>query len=96
MPSYVEYQKQIEELSRLAEAQRASEIGAAKEQIRSIMNTYGLTIDDLDTGRKLPNKQRDRAPIKYKDEATGETWSGRGRTPRWLEGKDRSQYLIKS
>ncbi|MBR5950393.1 MAG: H-NS histone family protein [Actinomycetaceae bacterium] len=31
---------------------------------------------------------------KYRDPVTGQTWSGRGRTPLWLVGKDKGQFLI--
>jgi DNA-binding protein H-NS len=34
-------------------------------------------------------------PTKYRNEATGETWTGRGRAPKWLEGKNKDDYLIK-
>jgi DNA-binding protein H-NS len=31
---------------------------------------------------------------KYRDPATGETWTGRGKAPKWIEGKNRSSYAI--
>ena len=31
---------------------------------------------------------------KYRDPATGATWTGRGREPKWIEGKDRAGYLV--
>jgi DNA-binding protein H-NS len=31
---------------------------------------------------------------KYRDPATGKTWTGRGRAPTWLEGKDKVKFLI--
>lgn len=34
-------------------------------------------------------------PPKYRDPQTGKTWSGRGRIPKWIEGKDRENFLIK-
>ena len=40
-------------------------------------------------GRKLGKV----AP-KYRDPATGMTWTGRGRAPVWIVGDDRSKYLI--
>ena len=33
-------------------------------------------------------------PDKYYDPDTGQSWSGRGKPPRWLQDKDRTQYLI--
>jgi len=31
---------------------------------------------------------------KYRDPATGKTWTGRGKAPKWIDGKDRSKFLI--
>jgi len=31
---------------------------------------------------------------KYRDIATGATWSGRGREPTWLRGKNREDFAI--
>jgi DNA-binding protein H-NS len=31
---------------------------------------------------------------KYRDPNSGQTWTGRGRSPKWLEGKDKKQFLI--
>jgi DNA-binding protein H-NS len=40
---------------------------------------------------------RSRTPSqpKYRDPATGATWSGRGRAPGWIQGKKRERFLIK-
>lgn len=29
---------------------------------------------------------------RYRNPKTGETWSGRGRPPRWIEGRDRKPF----
>lgn len=98
MSTYQEYTVKIAELQHLAEAARKSEIAGAKEQIASIMKEYGLTVADLTRSEsktaKAP-KVRNPVAAKYRDEATGETWTGRGRSPKWLEGKDKNQFLIK-
>ena len=31
---------------------------------------------------------------KYRDKSTGATWTGRGKPPKWIEGKNREEYLI--
>ena len=31
---------------------------------------------------------------KYLNPETGETWSGRGRAPRWLDGKNREDFAV--
>ena len=31
---------------------------------------------------------------KYRDPSTGKTWTGRGKAPLWLAGKDKASFLI--
>ncbi|WP_082883355.1 H-NS family nucleoid-associated regulatory protein [Caballeronia calidae] len=31
---------------------------------------------------------------RYQDPVSGATWSGRGRAPNWIAGKDRDQFLV--
>ena len=95
MSTYQEYQAQIAELQQLAEAARKNEIAGAKAEIASIMKTYGLSIEDMKDTKTKPVKAPKSVAVKYRDDATGETWTGRGRPPRWLDGKDKNQFLIK-
>lgn len=95
MSTYQEYTAKIAELQQLAEAARKNEIAGAKAQITAIMKDYGLTIADLGGAKAKTTKVRIPVAAKYRDDATGETWTGRGRSPKWLEGKDKNQYLIK-
>ncbi|MFC0168443.1 H-NS family nucleoid-associated regulatory protein [Pseudoduganella danionis] len=96
MTTYQEYKAKIAELETLAETARKNEKTAAIEQIHSIMREYGLTVADLGSGSKTKTgKKRAPVPAKYRDSATGQTWTGRGRAPKWLEGKNKEQYLIK-
>ncbi|MFM2323494.1 MAG: hypothetical protein RL244_373, partial [Pseudomonadota bacterium] len=32
---------------------------------------------------------------KYRNNETGETWTGRGKPPRWIQDKNREDFLIK-
>ena len=71
----------------IAEAQR-EERGAAIAKIKSLMTEYGLTLADL-SGR-APSTSGARKPsgkvaAKYRNPATGDTWSGRGLKPNWLK-----------
>lgn len=95
MSTYQEYTAKIAELQQLAEEARKNEIADAKARIAAIMKEYNLTIADLGTAKAKPAKERVPVPVKYRDDATGDTWTGRGRAPKWLEGKDKNQYLIK-
>jgi len=96
MTTYQEYKAKIAELETLAETARKNETAAAKDQILSLMREFGLTIADLGApGKSKTGKKRAPVPPKYRDDASGQTWTGRGRAPKWLEGKNKDQYLIK-
>lgn len=84
MPTYKELVAQAQELMRQAEAAREAEISAVISEIRAKMDEYGITVADLAGPGKPKGKGRAPAPAKYRHPNTGETWSGRGRAPRWL------------
>ena len=69
--------------TQIATAQR-EERQAAIAQIKTFMADHGLTLADLGTLAKTKSGGGKVAP-KYRDKATGETWSGRGLQPRWLK-----------
>jgi DNA-binding protein H-NS len=97
MTTYQEYQAKIAELQNLAESARREELNNAKEKIAAIMREHGLSLADLAGGSKPAKVSKPRAPVpmKYRDSATGQTWTGRGRAPKWLEGKKKEDFLIK-
>ncbi|OYU46327.1 MAG: histone family protein nucleoid-structuring protein H-NS [Burkholderiales bacterium PBB4] len=73
--------KQLAEL----QSERRQEVIA---QVKTLMAQYGLTAADLagaSTARaaKAP-KEASKVAAKYRDPASGSTWSGRGLKPRWL------------
>lgn len=95
MSSYSELQAQIAELQKKADAARANELAQAKAKIAEIMKEYGLTVADLGgQARAKSTKPRDPVAIKYRDPVTGSTWTGRGRSPVWLNGKNKDDYLV--
>lgn len=98
--TYQDLQKQIAILQKKAREVREQEILLAREQILSIMRKYGLTLADFSTAAKpLKGSQKQskkNVEIKYRDVETGKAWTGRGRIPKWLEGKDRKNYQIVS
>lgn len=97
--------QQRAELERqIAETQR-QEHAEAIATIRQLMAEHGLSVEDITATRsgakavRAANGQRAKVPAKYRDPATGESWSGRGLQPRWLkaalaEGKQLSDFLI--
>lgn len=96
MTSYAEYVAQIEKLQSLAESARKDEMNGAIQKIKELMQQHGVTVDDLSSGsRTKPAKAKTSVAPQFKNPETGETWTGRGRAPRWLDGKDREQFRIK-
>jgi len=95
---YEEIQAKIADLQAQAEIVKREEKEQAIAMARTMISAYGITARDLGldkspktkTGPKLGNK----VSPKYRDPASGATWSGRGKTPRWINGADRSQYAI--
>ena len=45
-------------------------------------------------GRKARRGNEDKVAAKFRDPETGKTWSGRGREPTWIKGKNREEFKI--
>lgn len=69
----------------IVEAQRAQKAQAIA-QVKALMAEHGLTLADLGT-RALAAQRKPAAKVapKYRNPATGDTWSGRGLQPNWLK-----------
>ena len=69
----------------IADAQREERSGAIA-QVKALMAEHGLTAADLSSRTpKTPKAAGGKVAAKYRNKATGETWSGRGLQPRWLK-----------
>ena len=75
-------------LNRQISELRSSDRARAIADVRALMAEHGLTAADLvsaSTPRKGVAKTSGRkVAAKYRDPATGATWSGRGLKPKWL------------
>jgi len=68
-------------------------------QVKTLMAEYGLTAADLKARRGAKAGSGNKVAAKYRDKATGDSWSGRGLQPRWLKaalatGKKLSDFAI--
>lgn len=98
MATYKELKAQAEDLMRQAEAARKAETAAVVADILAKMQEYGITVADLGGAAKKPATRKTVA-AKYRNPASGETWTGRGRPPHWLadevaKGKKREDFLV--
>jgi DNA-binding protein H-NS len=82
------------------EEARQQQLASAIAQVRALVDENGLTAADIfgtvkskaksGAATKTPSK----VAAKYRDPATGSTWTGRGKAPKWIDGKDRSAFAI--
>lgn len=97
MSQYAELKAQIARLQAQADEARRTELGNVIEEIRGKIAEYGLTAQDLGFAvaakRGRPPKKAP-LPPKYQDPKSGNTWSGRGKPPKWISGKNRERFLI--
>ncbi|ENO77386.1 HNS-like transcription regulator protein [Thauera sp. 27] len=107
MPTYAELMSQIEALQKQAEEVRCSEIAGVIAEIRQKIQDYDLTAADLGFVAVVPTKaetasrsdKRTAVKPKYRDPASGKTWTGRGVMPKWMKdavesGRRREEFLI--
>ena len=104
MKTYAAIQAEIARLQRQAESARKTEIAGVVGRIKEAIAAYGLTADDLGFGARragqkaASNRTAARSSIgvpRYRDPASGKTWTGRGKPPLWIAGvKDRDAFLI--
>lgn len=74
---------------KIAETERAERADAVAK-VRALMSEYGLTLADLGTrAAAAPRKAASSGKVaaKYRNAATGDTWSGRGLQPKWLRAE---------
>lgn len=83
---------QKEALEQKIKEMKKTEAKAALAKARELIEQFDLTEQELfgKGGRKSSGP----VAAKYRDPQTGQTWSGRGRAPKWLEGKNKDDYAI--
>lgn len=75
-------------INEIKAAQRADAIS----QCVALIRHHELTERDLFKG-SAKSEPKATVAAKYRNPATGETWSGRGRAPKWLNG-DREAFAV--
>lgn len=93
-----DYKTLLQKKSEL-EAQIAEALGREKKQAiaqaQAFVEQYGLTQDDVFPAAKgKAASTRVAGEPRFRNPETGVTWTGRGKPPKWIEGKDRSAFAI--
>ncbi|WP_333907341.1 H-NS histone family protein [Delftia acidovorans] len=71
---------------------RAQEKADAITKVRELIHAHGISSEDILSPGKKPKGSVGVA--KFRDPASGATWTGRGKPPNWINGKDRAPFLI--
>lgn len=103
MATYKELLAQQKELEEKLEQARHAEVDEVVGRIKEAIGVYEISPLDLYSRKDLQAalgskggkvKGEGTVPAKYRDPATGATWSGRGRMPRWLTTETLDQYAV--
>jgi DNA-binding protein H-NS len=96
MTTLAELLQQRETLEAQIAETRNTELADVIAQVKALVEEYGLTAKDIFGGAKRGRKVGAGSTVapKYCDPETGATWTGRGKAPKWIDGKDRSQFAI--
>ena len=94
MTTYQDLLKQRDALDAQIAEVRKGELANAVSQARQLVQEFGLTAQDIFGGIRQSKVKGTTVPAKYRDPSTGATWSGRGKPPLWIAGKDRAQFAI--
>lgn len=102
----IEYvEGELHKLRQEAKEAQERELVEARKQVAELMKKAGLTAEDLLNSRTVDKskltavnasgKPRKQPEPQFKDPVSGKTWTGQGRTPNWLQGKDIELYRIR-
>ena len=96
MITLAELIKQKEALEAQIADARQAELADAISKVKSLVAEHGLTQSDVFGGSKGTKKSSGGGKVaaKYRDQSSGQTWTGRGKAPKWIDGKERSKFLI--
>lgn len=74
------------DLEKRIEAVQREARSDAIAKVKALMTEYGLTAADLSSRTAVRGaKSGGKVAAKYRNNETGETWSGRGLQPKWLK-----------
>jgi DNA-binding protein H-NS len=96
MNSYKELLKQRDALEQQISEARRRELSDAVAQVRTLVAEYGLTAQDVFPTGKAARTGSTGAKVapKYRNPVTGDTWTGRGKAPKWIQNENREKFAI--
>lgn len=89
--------EQRDQIERAIADRRAVERRGAMEEARALIEKFDIQASELYGRKREAREPREPNPPKYHNQATGQTWTGRGRAPAWikdLSDEERAQLLV--
>lgn len=97
MASYKELLQQRQQLEKQIQEVRNQEMNDAVSKARALVAEFSLTVEDVfppARGKRAATTGNKVAP-KYKNPETGDTWTGRGKAPKWIANEvNRDKFAI--
>jgi DNA-binding protein H-NS len=89
-------EEQLRDLDRQIADAKADGKRALLATLQDQVQQFGITEDELlrAAGFRQALKPRKATPAKYYNPSSGQSWSGRGPRPKWLQEKNLDDYLI--
>ncbi|WP_295401835.1 H-NS histone family protein [uncultured Thiocystis sp.] len=96
IPTLDELLAQQTALAQQIEDLRNRERAAVLTEIRALVEKHALTAEDIYAANKKRSqrKAKETSTPTYRDPETGKTWTGHGRAPDWIKGKNRAEFAI--
>ncbi|PQJ96920.1 hypothetical protein CXB77_05105 (plasmid) [Chromatium okenii] len=94
MSTLDELLQQQEILQQEIDAARKLERRSKIKELRASLEKYALTAEDVFPQLKPKTPVKPPLPPKYRDPNSGKTWSGAGRAPWWMKGRNYDDFLI--
>jgi DNA-binding protein H-NS len=84
MTTLQELIQQRDELNARIEAMQQELRAEILAEIRATMREFQIRIEDLATSGRSAQREKVKGDPKYRNPATGQTWTGRGKRPQWI------------
>ena len=103
--SYSELLAKRDEIERQIKLAKEKEFANVVKDVKEKINLWGIKPEDLFSPHRSRRTASEADPEgvstakkvipKYQDPVSGATWSGRGKSPLWIKGRDKNEFLIR-
>ena len=94
MATYQELLAKKEALEKQIIEAKAREKAEGIAKAKAIIEQYNLSASDIFSRKGAAGSRGGKVAAKYRNPNTGETWTGLGKAPKWIERLDRSRFAI--